>query len=643
MRKKLQGIVRRINEILEHIQALFKHSGYAIENHWKRQAKVPSLRSVMFSNEEYNILADSAQKEVIDKYLQSLSGKKVLDLCCGIGRLSNYLAEKDAKVYGIDLEFMINRALKGNAHPNIEYISESIFEFDYPKSFFDYAISVACISCVADTDEKLYTIIKKAYEALKEGGLFLMVDPFHKWIFRRPCQHSFKEIISICEENGFNLKVKSGIMCLPSRKFIETFKNAPVKPIFKLGESLLKTPLIKSLLSDYNVLVFEKMYGGDDLMKVAMLGGIQVNEPRGGVQMHIDRLAYHLSQTDDIELHLITFGREEKELKSGNLRIHVLKRRLPGYFHLPFEVLILRREILKINPDIVHAHESCMPYSTAAALLSKKYPTLLTVHMFASEIIKTERGSILTKSITIPHEKFVLAKIANIIVLSPFMKGLVQNTCNSSIYVIPNGIDIAPASVEKEDVHRSTLTNCSKILFIGMLREVKGVDILINSIPKIKKVTPIKLFILGSGPQENKLKSLIKELKIEEDVKFLGYISGDEKYSYLKSTNIFVLPSRFEPFGIVLLEAMACGKPVVASNVGGIPYIVEDGKTGLLFELGNVEDLTEKVITLLKDKELRDKMGNAGRERAKEFTWDKVAERTFQIYQKTKSEADKYA
>jgi glycosyltransferase involved in cell wall biosynthesis len=140
------------------------------------------------------------------------------------------------------------------------------------------------------------------------------------------------------------------------------------------------------------------------------------------------------------------------------------------------------------------------------------------------------------------------------------------------------------------------------------------------------------LYIAGSGPEENKLKELVKELNIEENVNFLGYISGIKKYSYYKSADVCVFPSIYEAFGIVLLEAMACGKPVVASNVGGIPFVVEEGKTGLLFESGNVEDLADKIVTILKDEELREKMGEAGRERAKEFTWDKIAERTVEVY-----------
>jgi glycosyltransferase involved in cell wall biosynthesis len=369
-------------------------------------------------------------------------------------------------------------------------------------------------------------------------------------------------------------------------------------------------------------------------MKVAMLGGYSPEKQIGGVQMHIDRLVHHLSQMDDIELHLITFGREEKELKNGNLRIHVLKRRIPWHFYLPFEVLILRREVLRINPDIVHAHESCMPYSTAAALLSKKYLTLLTMHMVIKEWVRLEgESSILTRLITLPNEKYVLSKIRNVIAVSPYVKDLIGEMTQSKIYVVSNGVDFG----DVENIRQYQLDG-HVIFYVGMLEKRKGVDILIRAISIIKKdISEIHLFIAGTGKEEINLKNLVKELNVEENVKFLGFISEEEKYSYYKSADVCVFPSRFDWSPVVLPEAMACGNPVVASNVGGIPYIVEDGKTGLLFEFENVEDLAEKIITLVKDKELREKMGEAGKGRVKEFSWEKVAARTVGVYKEIKN------
>jgi glycosyltransferase involved in cell wall biosynthesis len=142
-----------------------------------------------------------------------------------------------------------------------------------------------------------------------------------------------------------------------------------------------------------------------------------------------------------------------------------------------------------------------------------------------------------------------------------------------------------------------------------------------------------------SQPQQScgvyrlRLKKLVKKQNIEKNVEFLGFISDDEKYACYNSADIFVLPSLEESFGIVLLEAMACRKPVVASNVGGIPFVVADEKTGLLFESNDPEDLAEKIITLLRNRELQENMGRAGRERAKEFGWDKIAKTTVRLYQ----------
>ena len=111
-----------------------------------------------------------------------------------------------------------------------------------------------------------------------------------------------------------------------------------------------------------------------------------------------------------------------------------------------------------------------------------------------------------------------------------------------------------------------------------MLRREKGVDLLLHAMIKIKESIPkIHLYIAGTGPQKSVLNKLANDLDINDDITFLGFISNDDKYSYIKSTDICVFPSTYEPFGIVLLEAMICGKPVVASHVGGISYVVDDG------------------------------------------------------------------
>lgn len=365
-------------------------------------------------------------------------------------------------------------------------------------------------------------------------------------------------------------------------------------------------------------------------MKVVMLGFYSPEKQIGGIQVHIHELVHHLSQINGLELHLITFGDKKKRIIKGNLNIHSLKRWLPGYFYLPFEIITLIYMILKINPDVVHAHESCMPFSTAAAILHKKYPLVLTMHMFLKEWEYSDNKiDQLNKLITSGNEKYVLSVIPHIIAVSSYLRNRIIEVSKSNVYIIPNGVDITYSQ------SFNALNSERFILFsVGMLEKWKGFDVLLQAVFNVKSVIPnIILYVAGKGEEEAALIKIVEDLGLENYVKFLGFISED-KHLYYNSADVFILPSRNESFGIVLLEAMACGTPVIASNVGGIPDIVKHGKNGLLFESENVDDLTRKIILLLKDKTLRHEMSMKGLETAKSFSWEKVAMETFNVYRK---------
>ena len=368
-------------------------------------------------------------------------------------------------------------------------------------------------------------------------------------------------------------------------------------------------------------------------IRVVMLGPyLEEHRKHSSIAIHTDLLAKHLSEIEDIELHVITIGNEEGRFKEGDIDVHVVKKSILYPFCIPGLVWRLRHEIIEINPDVVHAVVSGTFYSTVVTLVQKKYPTLLSVRGIISKEAKFKKGilRILDMLIEIPNDMYVLSKVPSIIVCSPQMNEMVGMKTSSKIYVIPNGIDFDEIQkIEVEDRLKHPA-----ILLMGTYSIKKGIDILLNTIPIIRKEIPnLYVYIAGkSGSNDDNLKQLAKELNIEENVNFLGFVSGEEKYAYYKSADIYVHPSRYEPFGVVLLEAMACGKPIVASRVGGIPFVVEDGKTGLLFKSENVEELAEKVMLLLRNKELRVKMGKAGRVRAKLFTWERSAEMTVEVY-----------
>ena len=201
--------------------------------------------------------------------------------------------------------------------------------------------------------------------------------------------------------------------------------------------------------------------------------------------------------------------------------------------------------------------------------------------------------------------------------------------------MIPNGVNvnlikkIEPAKFDKDNI----------IFFIGNFNERKGIDILIRAFNEVKKsISDSTLFIAGSGEEESNLKNLVKKLDLESDIKFLGFVKGDKKFSLIKSANILVLPSVWESLPIAVLEGMACGKPIIASNVGGIPYLVDEGVNGFLVRPGEVKELSDKIIKVLKNKKLQKSMGKASLKMSEDFEWSKIAEKTFKVYKEIAEE-----
>ncbi len=161
--------------------------------------------------------------------------------------------------------------------------------------------------------------------------------------------------------------------------------------------------------------------------------------------------------------------------------------------------------------------------------------------------------------------------------------------------------------------------------------DYKGIDNVIKSLPAIvEQVGSVEYRIVGQGDDVPRLRELAVELEVERYVTFLGELSNDELREQYKDCSVFVMPSSREGFGIVFLEAMAYGKPVVGGNHGGTPSVVNDGETGLLVESSDADGIARAITKLLSDGGLRDRLGRAGRERLlNEFTFERF-ERSFE-------------
>ena len=298
---------------------------------------------------------------------------------------------------------------------------------------------------------------------------------------------------------------------------------------------------------------------------------------------------------------------------------------------------------LNYGLDIIHAH-SPIPYSDLPALFyakRKNVPFVLTYQFDGQET----GGSFMRNTGVSVYNRFFINKVlgsAEVIIAttksyadeSTFLKHY-----KDKIVVIPNGINIEEVTTtltQEESRNRLGLPIESQIiLFFGSLVPYKGPDILLKAFKIIKDEVPmVKLIFAGRGQMLHELRDLVRKFNLEDDVIFLGFVEEEEKPLYYKASDIFCLPSTTmaESFGIVNLEAMASGIPIVGSNLGGIPDIVKDGENGLLAKPRNVQSLADALLHLLKNEDLKKRMGNKGLKRVKDYSWDKIAKETEQLY-----------
>jgi glycosyltransferase involved in cell wall biosynthesis len=171
--------------------------------------------------------------------------------------------------------------------------------------------------------------------------------------------------------------------------------------------------------------------------------------------------------------------------------------------------------------------------------------------------------------------------------------------------------------------------------YFGRLKRYKSVDHLLQSIPIVKKEIPgIKVLIVGEGDDRPRLEAMSRALGMEKTVEFTGFVPESRKIELLQQMWFKVTTSSKEGWGLTVLEANACGTTVIASNVPGLRDAVKDGGTGVLYEYGNVEDLAAKIVQLIKDEELRNRLTSNAMKWAAEYDWEKAARETVELLEK---------
>lgn len=304
-----------------------------------------------------------------------------------------------------------------------------------------------------------------------------------------------------------------------------------------------------------------------------------------------------------------------------------------------------------IKYDVIHSHYWMS--GLAAAALSDAWGGTPILHMFhtlgemKNRIARTEAER--EGEYRINGEKMVLRRADRVVAATLAERTQLRflyKADDRKLVVIPPGVDVShfyPIPAAEAKLHVGLKPQDRMILFVGRIEPLKGVDTLIQAMSCLqwKEDRPVHLAIIGGDPAASphemsaemaRLQKLCDELSVGQTVVFLGKRDQDKLPYYYSAAELVVMPSHYESFGMVALEAMACGTPVIASEVGGLAYLVRDGETGFTIPDQEPETLCEKISWLLNDKTLHDNMSARAVEYAQDYAWEKIASQIVEVY-----------
>ena len=290
--------------------------------------------------------------------------------------------------------------------------------------------------------------------------------------------------------------------------------------------------------------------------------------------------------------------------------------------------------IRKYNPEVIHAHW-LVPQGIIACMLKGDKKLIATIHGSDLFPLKNRLFKLIQKKVL---ENCDVCTISSEATKRELLKRFPQ--FKNKVTVLSMGVDTRIFSRRYVKSKFNEYKNNKIILFVGRLNEQKGIEYLVKAMPIInKKIKNSRLLIIGEGEYKEKLQKIADSLGID-NVEFLGSKKQSELADYYNLADVFVLPSIIsrigtEGLGLVLLEAMSCGTPVIGTNTGGIPTIVKNNQTGVLVNERNENELANAIIKILSDRKLSHKLSDNGIKFVKNnYSWEIVAEKFDEIYSK---------
>jgi D-inositol-3-phosphate glycosyltransferase len=395
---------------------------------------------------------------------------------------------------------------------------------------------------------------------------------------------------------------------------------------------------------------------------LATLGG----KDTGGMNVYVAELTRHLGR---LGIHVDVFTRSQDEhvphvvhsLGYGNRVVHVPagpesplpKPQLAEYLPTFAEAVAKFSQEKGIHYDLIHSHYWMS--GIAAEVLKEKWnaPVLQMFHtlgLMKNQIAQSDEER--EGAYRINGEKRVMQIADRIVAATPAEEKQLTSLYHvpsEKIVTIPPGVDTSRFYPISQDEAKEAINVACKnrlLLFVGRIEPLKGLPNLIRALDMIRKSgNPISqsycLVVIGGEPDASPdtmpqemahVKALCKELGVENLVVFLGKKSQETLPYYYSAADILIMPSYYESFGMVALEAMACGTPVIASQVGGLPFLVQNGITGYVVPGGSAEALVEPLLKLMGNAEIRLKMGKQASIYALQYSWDLIAQRIAAVY-----------
>jgi glycogen(starch) synthase len=361
-------------------------------------------------------------------------------------------------------------------------------------------------------------------------------------------------------------------------------------------------------------------------------------DPIGGMQNHTAELTRALDRRGVIQTVLTTRPPTAPYFQRLGDHARVIRLGLPirRFRQLYGPQAAILAPILAARADVVHVHLgedlAVLPIGAAAAKLHR-LPLVLTVHTSLRHTLAVgDLRSAVLKALGGQIERWGEHSADAVLVITPRLcRLLVSDSVDENrLHVIPPGVNPSLFDGSFEDPFSGV--GRPRVLFVGRLAPQKGVGTLVEAAGLLEHPSA-QVLLVGEGPERKALERETERLGVDDRLRFEGFVTHDQLPAAMAHADMLVLPSLYEELGTVLLEAMQAGLPIVASETGGIPDVVEDGVNGLLVPPGDPEALARAIDRILSDGDLARRLSEGAHQRGKDYDWEVLAEHVLRVYQ----------